>query len=58
MKMAYWAMTLGAGMVAGAMAISMLPRGSETRKAFERTAHKVEQGAKDAADSLVSKMDM
>ena len=58
MKMKGWAITLGIGAAAGAVAVMMLPKQSTTRKLVNRAACAVENAASNFSDKLMSKMDM
>jgi len=52
MKSTGFLLTLGLGMAAGAMAVSMLPRESEVKKAVDTAADSIECAAKKAVNSL------
>lgn len=52
MNMKGWAVTLGLGAAAGAVAVMMLPRQNPVRKLAAATAQKAEDAAWKAADKL------
>ena len=58
MNMKSWALTMGLGAVAGAVAIMMLPRQSAPRKLVNKAAAAVEDAAHQMADKLMQKTDM
>lgn len=58
MKMKGWALTMGIGAAAGAVAVMMLPKQSSARKLVNKAAYAVEDAAQQVADKLVQKMDM
>ena len=53
-----WAITLGVGAAAGAVAVMMLPKQSTTRKLVNKAAVAVENAASNVSDKLMNKMDM
>lgn len=53
MRMSGWAVTMGVGIAAGAVAAMMLPKQSTARKMVNKAADAVS----DAAEQLVDKMD-
>lgn len=53
-----WAMTLGLGAAAGAVAILAMPHNNPTRKLADKAACKVENAAMKVTDKLTQKMDM
>lgn len=53
-----FALTMGIGAAAGAVAILMMPRNNPTRKLATQAADKVEDVAMKATNKLVQKMDM
>jgi len=53
-----FAVTMGIGAAAGAVAILMMPRNNPTRKLATQAADKVEDAAMKATNKLVQKMDM
>ncbi len=58
MKIKGWAVTLGGGAAAGAVAVMMLPRQSAARKLAKKAADVVEDAAWKAGNALSDKMDM
>lgn len=58
MKMKGWAITLGVGAAAGAVAVMMLPKQSTARKLVNKAACAVEDAACNVGDKLCGKMDM
>jgi len=53
-----FALTMGIGAAAGAVAILMMPRNNPTRRLASQAADKVENAAIKATNKLVNKMDM
>ena len=53
-----WAITLGVGAAAGAVAVMMLPKQSTARKLVNKAACAVENAATNVSDKLMNKMDM
>lgn len=53
-----WAITLGIGAAAGAVAIMMMPKNNPTRKLAAKAANKVEDMAWKVTDKLEQKLDM
>ena len=53
-----WAITLGVGAAAGAVAIMMLPRTNPVRKLASRAASSVEDAACRVGDRITDAMDM
>ena len=53
-----WALTMGLGAAAGAVAIMMFPRQSAPRKLVDKAAGAVEDAAQQVADKLMQKSDM
>lgn len=53
-----WAVTLGLGAAAGAVAILAMPHNNPTRKLADKAACKVEDAAMKVTDKLTRKMDM
>ncbi len=53
-----WAITMGIGAAAGAVAVMMLPKQSTTRKLAKKAADAVEDAAWKVGDKLSDKMDM
>ncbi len=58
MKMQGWALTMGLGAAAGAVAILMMPRSNPARKLAAKTADKVEDAAIKVTDKLSQQIDM
>ena len=58
MKAKGWAITLGVGAAAGAVAVMMLPKQSAARKLVDKAAVAVENAASNVSDKLINKMDM
>ena len=57
MKATGWAITLGLGAAAGAVAVMMMPKSNPTRRLAAKAANKVEDAACKMTDKLTSKMD-
>ena len=53
-----WAITLGVGAAAGAVAILAMPRNNPTRRLAAKAADKVESAAWKLSDKLTSEFDM
>ena len=53
-----WAVTMGIGAAAGAVAIMMMPKNNPTRKLAAKAADKVEDAAWKATDKLSQKFDL
>lgn len=51
-----WAITMGLGAAAGAVAILMMPRNNPTRKLAAKAAEKVEEAAYKVTDKLTQEM--
>ena len=58
MRMRGWAITMGIGAAAGAVAIMMMPRSNPARKLATKAADKVEDAAWMISDKLSKEMDM
>ena len=58
MKIKGWAVTMGLGAAAGAVAIMMMPRNNPTRKLAAKAANKVENAAWKISDKLTSEFDL
>lgn len=58
MSIKSFAITMGIGAAAGAVAILMMPKNNPTRKLASQAADKVEDVAIKATNKLVHKMDM
>ena len=56
MKLKGWAITLGVGAAAGAVAILMMPKNNPTRKLAAKAAAKVEDAAYQLTDKLTAEM--
>ena len=57
MKITGWAVTLGLGAAAGAVAVMMMPRNNPTRRLAAKAATKVEDAACKVGDAISNKMD-
>ena len=53
-----WAVTMGIGAAAGAVAILMMPKNNPTRRLAAQAANKVEDAAWKVSDKLTQKFDM
>ena len=53
-----WALTMGIGAAAGAVAIMMMPKNNPTRRLAAKAADKVEDAAWRVGDKLSQKFDM
>lgn len=58
MEMKGWAVTLGIGAAAGAVAVLMMPRSNPTRRLAAKAADKVEDVAWRISDKLSQEFDM
>lgn len=58
MEVKAWAVTMGLGAAAGAVAIMMMPRTNPVRKLAYKAASTVEDAACKATDKLTNAMDM
>ena len=58
MRLKGWAITMGLGAAAGAVAIMMMPRNNPTRKLAAKAADKVEDAVMKASGMISEKMDM
>ena len=58
MNLKGWAVTMGIGAAAGAVAIMMMPRNNPARRLAAQAAHKVEDAAWKVTDKLTDAMDM
>ena len=58
MQMKGWAITLGIGAAAGAVAIMMMPRNNPARQLAAKAADKVEDVAWKVSDKLTEKFDL
>jgi len=57
MKATGWAVTLGLGAAAGAVAIMMMPRANPARRLAAKAAYAVEDTACKVTDKIVGKME-
>jgi hypothetical protein len=57
MKVTKWAITLGLGAAAGAVAIMMMPTSNPTRRLAAKAANKVEDTACKMGDAISNKLD-
>ena len=57
MQVKGWALTLGIGAAAGAVAILMMPRNNPTRRLAAKAANKVEDVAWKVSDTIHQKVD-
>ena len=58
MQVKGWAITMGLGAAAGAVAVLMMPRTNPTRKLAAKAANKVEDVAWKISDKLNQELDM
>lgn len=58
MDMKGWAVTMGLGAAAGAVAVLMMPRSNPTRKLAAKAANKVEDVAWKVGDKLNQEFDL
>lgn len=58
MEMKGWAITMGLGAAAGAVAILMMPRSNPTRRLAAKAANKVEDVAWKVSDKLNQEFDL
>ena len=58
MKLKGWAITMGIGAAAGAVAVMMMPKNSPGRKLAAKAADKVEDAAMLVSDKLSNSLDM
>lgn len=58
MRMRGWAITMGIGAAAGAVAIMMMPKNNPARRLAAKAADKVEDAAWKVSDMVVDKLDM
>lgn len=58
MKLKGWAITMGIGAAAGAVAVMMMPKNSPGRKLANKAAEKVEEAAWKVSDKLTNTLDM
>ena len=53
-----WAVTMGLGAAAGAVAVLMMPKSNPTRRIAAQAANKVEDAAMKVSDRIADKFDM
>ncbi len=53
-----WAITMGIGAAAGAVAVMMMPKNNPTRKLAAKAADKVEDAAWNISDKLKTKFEL
>ena len=53
-----WALTMGIGAAAGAVAVMMLPKQSTARKMVNKAAVAVDDAMQDAKEMIANKLDM
>lgn len=58
MSLTKWAVTMGLGAAAGAVAVLMMPRSNPTRRLAAQAANKVEDAAWRFTDKLTDKFEM
>ena len=58
MKLKGWAVTMGLGAAAGAVAILMMPRQNPARKLASKAAYSVEDAVDKVSTKISNKMDM
>ena len=58
MRVKGWAITMGLGAAAGAVAIMMMPKNNPTRRLAAKAADKVEEAAWKVSDKLSSELNM
>ncbi len=58
MSVKSWAITMGIGAAAGAVAVMMMPRNNPTRKFVTKAADKVEDVAWKVSDKLSNKFEL
>ena len=58
MKVTGWAVTMGLGAAAGAVAVLMMPKNNPTRKLAAKAANKVEDAVVQMTDKMADNMDM
>ena len=58
MRVKGWAITMGLGAAAGAVAIMMMPKNNPTRRLAAKAANKVEEAAWKVSDKLTSELNM
>lgn len=58
MQLKGWAITMGLGAAAGAVAVMMLPKQSTARRLVNKAAGKVEDAVHQVTDKVTREMDM
>lgn len=58
MRLKGWAITMGVGAAAGAVAILMMPKNNPTRRLAAKAANKVEDMAWKVSDKITQEFDM
>lgn len=58
MRVKGWAITMGLGAAAGAVAIMMMPKNNPTRRLAAKAANKVEEAAWKVSDKLTSEFNI
>lgn len=58
MKMTGWAVTMGLGAAAGAVAVLMMPKNNPTRRLAAKAANKVEGAVTQMTDKVTGAADM
>ena len=58
MQLKGWAITMGLGAAAGAVAVMMLPKQSTTRRLVNKAANKVEDAVHQVTNKVTREMDM
>ena len=58
MKLKGWAITMGVGAAAGAIAVMMMPKNSPGRMLANKAAEKVEDVAMQVGDKIANRLDM
>jgi len=58
MQLKGWAITMGIGAAAGAVAVLMMPRNNPARKLAAQAANKVEDAAWKVSDKISNALDM
>lgn len=58
MKMTGWAVTMGLGAAAGAVAVLMMPKSNPTRRLAAKAANKVEGAVSQMSDKMTDSVDM
>ena len=58
MQIKVWAITMGLGVAAGAVAVLMMPKNNPARKLAAQAANKVEDAAWKVSDKLTNRIEM